>query len=173
MHADIQLSLLQSQYEFNEGQAKDEISICVNRTGEMEWTIVVETTLFEGTANCKCWTIVRLSVVLPEILYVSVLLTFPAVFDGDRGDFTREVENIIFLPDATTACTLIDIKNDPYFETEIETFSVTVDYFDSLVSFTMNTADILIRDNDGENTFFNIRCVRINTCHCYVRVNNN
>ncbi len=76
---------------------------------------------------------------------------FPAVFDGNRGDFAREVEDIIFLPDATIACTMIDIKNDPYFEAEIETFSVAVDYFDSLVSFTTSTADILIRDNDGEN----------------------
>ncbi len=62
-YIDIQFSLLQSQYEFDEGQAKDEVSVCINRTGEMEWTIVVETTLLEGTANCKYWTIFHLSVV--------------------------------------------------------------------------------------------------------------
>ncbi len=51
--AEIQFSLLQSQYDFDEEQDSDDIRVCVNRTGEMERTIVLRTTLIEGTATCK------------------------------------------------------------------------------------------------------------------------
>lgn len=64
------------------------------------------------------------------------------------------------MPDDMISCTLIHVVDDPYFEAAVETFSVTVDYFDSLVSFSTSTASISIHDDDSKSTHI----IKYNNC---------
>lgn len=71
-----------------------------------------------------------------------------------RGDVQENIEDIIFMPEQNISCSFLRVINDPYFEAEVETLSVTVDYSDSLVTFSISTATISIRDDDGKEIHF-------------------